>query len=94
MKKETLLLMKTKRLLFDASLESTLKELASETLQMDFNETRLRPVARDTNGTLVQFRAFCRMKNTWVMHCFKRLSRQTSLRRPESRMMVPHLSAM
>ena len=62
MKKETLLFMKTKRLLFDASLESALKEPASETLQMDLNETRLRPVERDTNGTLVQFRAFCRTK--------------------------------
>ena len=33
-------------------------------------------------------------ENTWVMHCFKRLSRQTSSRRPESIVTVPHLSTM
>ena len=33
-------------------------------------------------------------ENTWVMHCFKRLSRQTSSSRPESIVTVPHLSTM
>ena len=65
----TLSSMKMKRLLFDASLESTLKEQASGTLQTALNEIRLRPAVRDTNGTLVRFRAFSRMKSTWVI-CF------------------------
>lgn len=34
-----------------------------------------KPVVRVTSGTLVQFKVFCKMKSTWVMHFYKKTSR-------------------